>query len=165
MKADIVIRNARDLLPFDRDLTIDQILNLFKLLDRDIYMASRTMTTIEAETGRIYTALLWDGTVRVTAGAMVLRESLPWRKALEIEKIAVAKEHQRQGIGRALLEYAIELGTKGGYEEIEVVSHKDYKSEGFYEKCGYAPVYSDNRCVGLKRSLTVNQANTMWKLS
>jgi ribosomal protein S18 acetylase RimI-like enzyme len=100
--------------------------------------------------GRSYAAILWDGAI---VGAMVLRESLPWRRTLEIEKIAVALGHQRQGVGRCLIEHALAMGARGEYEDLEVVSHRDYKAEGFYEKCGFVQVYSDEKCRGFKHSL------------
>jgi ribosomal protein S18 acetylase RimI-like enzyme len=155
VKADIIVRNAEDLMGFAVN-TIDQLISIFATLDRDIYKVSRTMTTIEVETGRTYAAILWDGTVGVIVGAMVLREALPWRRTLEIEKIAVAADHQRQGVGRCLIEHALAMGMRGEYEDLEVISHRSYKAEGFYEKCGFVQVYSDEKCRGFKHSLRKN---------
>lgn len=159
MKANIVIRNARDLLQVP--YTVDHLVKIFKLLDRDIYTVSETMTRIEAEMGRTHVAVLCDERAGYIVGAMVLRESLPWRRSLEIEKVAVAKEHQRQGIGRALLGHAIAMGMRDSYECLEVVTHKGYQAVGFYEKCDFVPVYTDTRCVGMKYDLLSIKRNNM----
>lgn len=53
----------------------------------------------------------------------------------KIERLAVLKEFRNYGIGRKILEYAIELSIEK--QPNEIFLHAQYQTKDFYEKCGF----------------------------
>ena len=59
-------------------------------------------------------------------------------KSVRLRQMAVTKETQRKGIGKALMQFAENLARDRGYERITMHARKD--AVGFYEKMGYNTV-------------------------
>ncbi|MBY6052878.1 GNAT family N-acetyltransferase [Cytobacillus firmus] len=56
----------------------------------------------------------------------------------EIINIAVSEKYQGEGIGRKLLEHAIELAFQGGYKTLEIgTGNSSIGQLAFYQKCGF----------------------------
>ncbi|WP_404322249.1 GNAT family N-acetyltransferase [Cytobacillus firmus] len=56
----------------------------------------------------------------------------------EIINIAVSEKYQGEGIGRKLLEHAIELVFQGGYKTLEIgTGNSSIGQLAFYQKCGF----------------------------
>ncbi|WP_404355047.1 GNAT family N-acetyltransferase [Cytobacillus firmus] len=56
----------------------------------------------------------------------------------EIINIAVSDKYQGEGIGRKLLEHAIELAFQGGYKTLEIgTGNSSIGQLAFYQKCGF----------------------------
>jgi GNAT superfamily N-acetyltransferase len=75
-------------------------------------------------------------------------ESLP---CLYLSMLQVHREHQGQGIGRALLDDGAELGLQRGCDRLRTVPDKE--AIGFYRRCGFRPV-AVARCYRLPTSVT-----------
>lgn len=55
----------------------------------------------------------------------------------DVETIAVQKDKHKSGVGRELIEFAIEFAKKEGKNKLNVGSFCEYGTKGFYEKCGF----------------------------
>ncbi|MBG9587812.1 GNAT family N-acetyltransferase [Cytobacillus firmus] len=56
----------------------------------------------------------------------------------EIINIAVSEKYQGEGIGRKLLEHAIELAFQGGYKTLEIgTGNSSIGQLALYQKCGF----------------------------
>ena len=56
----------------------------------------------------------------------------------EIINIAVSEKYQGEGIGRKLLEHAIEFAFQGGYKTLEIgTGNSSIGQLAFYQKCGF----------------------------
>ncbi len=63
-----------------------------------------------------------------------------YRKRCYIEHLAVKKDKQRLGIGKALSEYIRNAALEKGCSSIELDSwYENYDAMDFYVKCGYMP--------------------------
>ena len=58
----------------------------------------------------------------------------------EIETLAVRHVSKRMGLGRMLVNFAVEEARKKGILNLEVGSIFQYKAKGFYEACGFEVV-------------------------
>ena len=66
-----------------------------------------------------------------------------------IENVVVHTEYQKKGIGRQLIESAIELAKKSNCYKIMLLSGHDNKNHAFYEKLGF----DRNRKVGFELNM------------
>jgi GNAT superfamily N-acetyltransferase len=90
-----------------------------------------------------YSARIAEGSVSVveagdgtTAGIVVL---LPEVDHLLLDNIAVRPDHQGQGFGRVLLEFAEQRARQLGYNEIRLYTHeKMTENIGLYARIGFA---------------------------
>ena len=84
-------------------------------------------------------------------GTLTLQTKKPWaidvsyftpcRKALYLINMAVAPEHQRLGVGRALLEEALRVAQSFPADAIRLDAYQEPAGAGpFYRKCGYTHV-------------------------
>ena len=146
----VVIQNAQCFSSSTKDR--DRIIEILKVLEHSVFKISPTVTQMQIELGSVHVAVANNEIV----GVMVLVESGPWRKALEIEKIAVAEAYKNKGIGRSLLEHAEKIARRQ-YVRLEVSTRKEYNSVGFYKKCGYEVIYVDDKIHGLKKDLYNNK--------
>ena len=62
---------------------------------------------------------------------------IPHGDQVKIGRMAVLKERRREGIGRQILEYLMNLAREQGFKH--AVLHAQMHAEGFYLKCGYQP--------------------------
>jgi GNAT superfamily N-acetyltransferase len=68
-------------------------------------------------------------------GAMCLTENYD---LMTVYTIAVDEGHRRRGVGRALIEFAVDEGKRRGDTTLEVTSNKLFKTKDFYLRCGFA---------------------------
>ncbi len=70
-------------------------------------------------------------------------------RACELESVHVDEGRRNAGIGRALVEAAVEWGVARGCYRAQLTSHVSRTdAHRFYERCGFAPTH-----VGFKRPL------------
>ena len=96
---------------------------------------SFTKEELEKEKDNLLIAAYEDETIM---GCCMLVEEDP--KTVRLRQMAVTKETQRKGIGKALMLFAENLAGDRGYEKISMHARKD--AAGFYEKMGYKIVGS-----------------------
>ncbi len=70
-------------------------------------------------------------------GAMCL---IPKLRSHLIETIAVDEDHQKEGIGTSLVEFAKDYAKQQGKINITVESFLDYNLAGFYESVGFKKI-------------------------
>ncbi|WP_456477893.1 N-acetyltransferase family protein [Geoglobus ahangari] len=86
--------------------------------------------------GRVIVAVAGDG--RVVGQCSLIRLNSPKLSHVANVGIAVAREYQRMGIGRALLEKAEEVARSEGIKKIEVeVVEENIPSLSLFRKMGY----------------------------
>lgn len=86
----------------------------------------------------------WDGSI---VGVYVLLPTRP--DTVELVNIAVCEEHQGKGIGKKLVNHAIENATLLGYKTIEVgTGNSGVGQLALYQKCGF-------RIVGIDRDFFI----------
>jgi GNAT superfamily N-acetyltransferase len=84
-------------------------------------------------------------------GTLTLQTRKPWaidvlyftpcKKALYLINMAVAPDHQRTGVGRALLDEALRVARSFPADAIRLDAYEGPAGAGpFYRKCGYTPV-------------------------
>lgn len=112
----------------DRDR--EQVQSLLKLLSQDALVTSEDAPTYVAER---------DGCVVGTVTLCVFR-TLTGPKAY-LDHLVVAPEWRRRGIGRALMEHAIEQASAAGASRIDLTANSEkqagrelYRSLGFQER-------------------------------
>jgi GNAT superfamily N-acetyltransferase len=93
-----------------------------------------------------WVATLEEGGEPTLAGFMTLAEPAP--RSFELHVIAVRRERQRQGIGRALLAHAeaCARAEDGRFMHIRTISASSpdpfyARTRAFYEACGYQPLF------------------------
>jgi len=85
------------------------------------------------------------------AGTLTLQTKKPWsidtayftpcKKALYLINMAVAPDHQRHGVGRALLAEALKAARAFPADAIRLDAYNSAAGAGpFYRKCGYTQV-------------------------
>ena len=92
-----------------------------------------TKEELEKEKDNLLIAAYEDDTMM---GCCMLVEETS--KSVRLRQMAVTKETQRKGIGKALMQFAENLARDRGYERITMHARKD--AVGFYEKMGYNTV-------------------------
>jgi GNAT superfamily N-acetyltransferase len=108
---------------------------LFGLASLDRGADDRTLTVLESET--VFVADL-DG---VPAGYVALE---PREGAICIDQLFVSPEHEAEGIGRQLLEWAEGYAIAEGAEALQVVVEAgNRRALEFYESRGFAPAGRD----------------------
>lgn len=86
---------------------------------------------------------------RIIASISILHENeeayreISWLKnhSLVIHRVLVDPEHQKQGIGLELFNFAKAIGVKNKYSSIKVDTHPDnFKMQGLIRKAGYKEI-------------------------
>ncbi|MFI6770709.1 GNAT family N-acetyltransferase [Streptomyces sp. NPDC050355] len=81
------------------------------------------------------------GVVVGTADCMVLPNlARGGRAILFVENVVVADSVQRQGIGRRLMEAAVQLGESAGCYKAQLLAADDEYVHTFYGACGFKPL-------------------------
>jgi ribosomal protein S18 acetylase RimI-like enzyme len=103
--------------------------------DRDSWDDQRTLTALETDT--VFVAEL-EG--RAAGYVAVEREG----NAVRIEQLFVSPEHEGEGVGRQLLEYAEGYAISIGAGALEVVAEPDNRrAVDFYRRRGFVPTGGD----------------------
>jgi len=84
------------------------------------------------DTGAYHLLALLDN-VPVGCGRMI-----PHGDEVKIGRMAVLIEHRQHGVGRQILEALMDAARAQGYRK--AILHAQLHAEGFYLKCGYAPI-------------------------
>ncbi len=87
--------------------------------------------------GRCFGAFLKDAVV----GEYVLKDIK--NGAAEVMNLAVDKKFKRRGIGRKLIENAVERARGEGFRTLEIATGKDTMQQRFYESCGFQVYETD----------------------
>ncbi|MBC7327514.1 GNAT family N-acetyltransferase [bacterium] len=75
-------------------------------------------------------------------------------KVCEIHEFAVSQEWQGKGIGKALLEHALEYAQSKGLKKITLwVGEKNEKAIEMYKKAGFVPLYKAGIWLRMKKLL------------
>ncbi|GAB2716673.1 hypothetical protein GCM10027072_06460 [Streptomyces bullii] len=91
-----------------------------------------------------------DGTVVGTADCVVLPNlTRGGRPILFVENVVVSGSHQRRGVGRRLMQAAVELAEAGGCYKAQLLAADDAYVHAFYAACGFEPL-----AQGFRRYLT-----------
>lgn len=61
----------------------------------------------------------------------------------EIMNLAVAEKFKRRGVGRRLIENAVERARGEGFRVLEIATGKDTMPQRFYESCGFQVYETD----------------------
>jgi ribosomal protein S18 acetylase RimI-like enzyme len=118
----------------------------FRPQDEGQLFAVAKLAFAECDDGRTLTALSRD-TVFVaelageTAGYVAIEESAA---ALRIEQLCVHPAHEKEGVGRQLLEWAEGYAISNGAARLEVVVEDgNDRAESFYRGRGFVPTGAD----------------------
>jgi len=90
-----------------------------------------------------HNAIFEDGGVIIGFVSVVFYQSIYHKVGTAlINELVVSDSHRNQGIGKALLNYVIELAKAKGMDEIEIGVMKDNtKAISFYKACGIDKEY------------------------
>jgi GNAT superfamily N-acetyltransferase len=105
----------------------------------DAHTAGAVWEQIQAQRGR--TVLVADtaaGLVGTLDCFIVANLTRNGRPILFIEKVIVAADRRRVGIGCRLLEAAIDIARSSGCYKAQLLAADDPKAGAFYEGCGFA---------------------------
>jgi GNAT superfamily N-acetyltransferase len=108
---------------------------------------NETSVLRDMKTSRVLALSVHDQIV----GTLTLQTKKPWaidvlyftpcKKALYLINMAVAPDHQRSGVGRALLEEALRVARSVPADAIRLDAYQAPPGAGpFYRKCGYTHV-------------------------
>ncbi len=96
----------------------------------------------------------------IPAGACRVR-FIEDEQTAKIERVNVISEYRKNGVGRALIEYAERFIASGGYDTIVITSKEE--AVGFYEKLGYTPYYEEAfqstvyRVIPMKKKIPIER--------
>ena len=118
-----------------RPLRADDEPLLFGLASIDRGADERTLDVLERET--VFVAEV-DGTA---AGYVALTSE---ETSLRVDQLFVSPEHEAEGVGRQLLEYAEGYAIWQGARALRVVvAEEDRRATSFYRRRGFVPVAAD----------------------
>ncbi|SFA78296.1 Predicted N-acetyltransferase YhbS [Amycolatopsis marina] len=108
----------------------------------DAEHARQTWQHIAAQQGRTVLVADTDAELAGTVDCVILpyltRRAQP---IMLVENVVVAAEHQRRGVGRALLRRAVELADEAGCYKVHLLSDLgDPEVNAFYSACGFQPI-------------------------
>jgi GNAT superfamily N-acetyltransferase len=108
---------------------------LFGLASLDRGADARTLQVLERET-------VFVAEVEGTAAGYVALE--PEESRVRVDQLFVSPEHEGEGVGRQLLEYAEGYAIHQGARALRVVvAESDTRAAGFYRGRGFVPVEPD----------------------
>jgi GNAT superfamily N-acetyltransferase len=108
----------------------------------DAEKARQTWQLIATQQGRTVLVADTGADLAGTADCVILpyltREAQP---IMLVENVVVAAEHQRCGVGRAVLRRAVELAHEAGCYKVHLLSDLgDPEVNAFYSACGFQPI-------------------------
>jgi predicted N-acetyltransferase YhbS len=114
-----------DALPAEVDVTRE-------VLAKIVAQSGRQLLVAEIEGGRIV------GTVDLVSLANLTHAGRPWAI---VENVIVAKEQRRQGIGRVLMQEAIQLAKQADCYKVQLLSGKQRsEAHDFYRSLGFEAI-------------------------
>lgn len=90
---------------------------------------------------------------RGCSSAMCLNPDKLDPRVLWVQTIAVRTSLQKQGYGRALLNYASEKALQGDFDTVKVGTCKIYNLTNFYESCGFKFYSERKKSIFFRRDL------------
>ncbi|MFV5991257.1 GNAT family N-acetyltransferase [Streptomyces sp. NPDC056231] len=100
--------------------------------------ADAIWAAISRQQGRTILVAEADSTVAGTADCIVLPNlTRSGRAILFVENVVVASSFQRRGVGRCLMESAVQLGESAGCYKVQLLAADDEYVHTFYEAWGF----------------------------
>jgi GNAT superfamily N-acetyltransferase len=100
--------------------------------------ADAIWAAISGQQGRTVLVADADGTLAGTADCIVMPNlTRSGRAVLFVENVVVAGCFQRRGVGRRLMEAAVQLGESAGCYKVQLLAADDEYVHTFYEACGF----------------------------
>jgi GNAT superfamily N-acetyltransferase len=100
--------------------------------------ADAIWTAISKQQGRTILVAEVDGSVAGTADCIVMPNlTRGGRAILFVENVVVADSFQRRGVGRRLMEAAVQLGESADCYKVQLLAADDEYVHTFYEACGF----------------------------
>ncbi|MFG2404686.1 GNAT family N-acetyltransferase [Streptomyces brevispora] len=100
--------------------------------------ADAIWAAISRQQGRTVLVADAGGTVAGTADCIVLPNlTRGGRAILFVENVVVAGSFQRRGVGRRLMEAAVQLGASADCYKVQLLAADDEYVHTFYEACGF----------------------------
>jgi N-acetylglutamate synthase-like GNAT family acetyltransferase len=100
--------------------------------------ADAIWTAISKQQGRTILIAEVDGNVAGTADCIVMPNlTRGGRAILFVENVVVADSFQRRGVGRRLMEAAVQLGESADCYKVQLLAADDEYVHTFYEACGF----------------------------
>jgi len=100
--------------------------------------ADAIWTAISEQQGRTILVADVDGSVAGTADCIVMPNlTRGGRAILSVENVVVAGSFQRRGVGRRLMEAAVQLGESADCYKVQLLAADDEYVHTLYEACGF----------------------------
>ncbi|OLZ46610.1 GNAT family N-acetyltransferase [Streptomyces amritsarensis] len=100
--------------------------------------ADAVWAAISRQQGRTVLVADAEGDVVGTADCLVLPNlTRGGRAILFVENVVVAEASQRRGVGRELMQAAVQLGASTGCYKVQLLAADDEYVHTFYESCGF----------------------------
>ncbi|NGO47549.1 GNAT family N-acetyltransferase [Streptomyces ureilyticus] len=100
--------------------------------------ADAIWTAISKQQGRTILVAEVDGSVAGTADCIVMPNlTRGGRAILFVENVVVADSFQRRGVGRRLMEAAVQLGESADCYKVQLLAADDEYVHTFYAACGF----------------------------
>ncbi|WP_406382502.1 GNAT family N-acetyltransferase [Streptomyces sp. NBC_01618] len=122
---------------------LSALLTLYSELNPDDTQLSQASAgaiwaAISRQQGRTILVADAGGTVAGTTDCIVMPNlTRGGRAILFVENVVVASSFQRRGVGRQLMDAAVQLGESAGCYKIQLLAADDEYVHTFYEACGF----------------------------
>lgn len=116
----------------------------------DIELMKKNLSSIEKSPKDFTVTAFIDGKVIGDAGITTIRNHMKYCHRAYFG-ISILKEYCNQGLGKYMLEIALEQAKKNGFEQVELgVFEDNIRAIKLYEKCGFEKVGIQPRAYKLK---------------
>lgn len=116
----------------------------------DIELMKKNLSSIEKSPKDFTVTAFLDGKVIGDAGITTIRNHMKYCHRAYFG-ISILKEYCNQGLGKYMLEIALEQSKKNGFEQVELgVFEDNIRAIKLYEKCGFEKVGIQPRAYKLK---------------
>ena len=108
--------------------------------------ADAVWAAISSQQGRTVLVADADGTVIGAADCLIMPNlTRGGRGILFVENVVVSSPFQRRGVGRQLMEAAVQLGKAAGCYKVQLLAADDEYVHTFYEACDFRALASGFR--------------------